>query len=140
LNSRYEAELELWRSSEALHLIAISTFGISAAGIASVEEIALMVVNQNWVPFESAHEQRLLERLSGFRRKSIKGLRYNLSGDQPIVCVTLPEQGAAPVAMYIVPATADEDYERALTDMIEARPEMTPWVWRVADGDLPDLP
>jgi hypothetical protein len=140
LNSRYEAELELWRSSDAIHLIAISTFGISAAGIASVEEIALMVVNQNWVPFESAHEQRLLERLSGLRRKSIKGLRFNLSGDQPIVCVTLPEQRPAPVAMYIVPAAAGEDYERALTDMIEARPEMKPWVWRVADGDLPDLP
>jgi hypothetical protein len=140
LNSRYEVELELWRSSEALHLIAISTFGISAAGIASVEEFALMVVNENWVPFENAHEQRLLERLSGRRRKSVKGLRFNLSGDQPIVCVTLPEQRPAPVAMYIVPATADEDYERALANMIEARPEMTSWVWRVAEGDMPELP
>lgn len=140
LNSRYEVELELWRSSDALHLIAISTFGISAAGIASVEEMALMVVNQNWVPFENAHELRLLERLSGLRRKSVKGLRFNLSVEQPIVSVTLPEQRPAPAAMYIVPATADEDYDRKLADMIEARPEMMSWVWRIADGDLPDLP
>jgi hypothetical protein len=140
LNSRYKVELELWRSSEAFHLIAIATFGISAAGIASVEEIALMVVNQNWVPFESAHEQRLLERLSGLGRKSVKGLRFNLSIDQPIVCVTLPEQRPKPAALYIVPATADEDYERALADLIETRPEMTPWVWRIAERDLPDLP
>jgi hypothetical protein len=140
LNSHYEVELELWRSNDAIHLIAISTFGISPAGIASVEEIALMVVNQNWVPFENAHEQRLLERLSGLRRKSIKGLRFNLSGDQPIVCVTLPEQRPVPAAMYIVPVTAHEDYERALADMIQARPEMTSWVWRVAEGDMPELP
>jgi hypothetical protein len=140
LNSRYEVELELWRSNEAFHLIAIATFGISAAGIASVEEIALMVVNENWVPFENAHEQRLLERLSGLRRKSVKGLRFNLSRDQPIACVTLPEQRPVPVAMYIVPAATDEDYEQALGEMIEARPEMTPWVWRVAEGELPALP
>jgi hypothetical protein len=140
LNSRYSVELELWRSSETFHLIAIATFGISAAGIASAEEVALMVVNQNWVPFENTQEQRLLERLSGLRRKSVKGLRFNLPGDQPVVCVTLPEQRPMPIAMYIVPATAGEDYEKALADLVEARPEMTPWVWRDAEGDMPELP
>lgn len=140
LTARYEAELELWRSNEAFHLIVIATFGISAAGIASVEEIALMVVNEHWLPFESIDELRLLEKLGVLKRKSVKGLRFNLSRDQPIVSVTLPEQKPAPVAMFIVPAAAGDDYEHALTDMIEARPEITPWVWRVADGEMPRLP
>ncbi|MET4690693.1 DUF1173 domain-containing protein [Sinorhizobium fredii] len=140
LNSRYVAELELWRSNEAFHLIAIATFQISDTGIASIDEIAMMVVNENWVPFESIPEQRLLERLSELRRKSIKGLRFNLPRHQPIASVTLPEPRPIPVAMYIVPAGTDQDYERALAEMIEARPEMTPWIWRVADGDMPTLP
>lgn len=140
LNSRYKAELELWQSNQAFHLIAIATFGISDTGIASIEEVALMVVNENWLPFETIHEQRLLEHLSDLRRKSIKGLRFNLSRNQPIACVTLPEPRPTPVAMYIVPAGADEGYEQALAAMIEARPEMTPWIWRVADGDMPQLP
>ncbi len=140
LATRYDAELELWRSNEAFHLIVIATFGISSAGIASVEEIALMVVNEHWIPFETIDELRLLERLSGLRRKSVKGLRFNLTRDQPIVSVTLPEQKPAPVAMFIVPAGADESYEHALADMIEARPEITPWVWRVAEGEMPRLP
>ena len=140
LAARYETELELWRSSEAFHLIVIATFGISAAGIASVEEVALMVVNEHWLPFEDIHELRLLEKLGHLKRKSVKGLRFNLPRTAPIVSVTLPEQKPAPVAMFIVPASAGEEYEHALADMIETRPEITPWVWRVADGEIPRLP
>jgi hypothetical protein len=140
LAARYETELELWRSSEAFHLIVIATFGISTSGIASVEEVTLMVVNEHWLPFEDINELRLLEKLSHLKRKSVKGLRFNLPRDAPIVSVTLPEQKPAPVAMFIVPASVDGDYERALADMIEARPEITPWVWRVGDGEIPRLP
>ena len=140
LAARYEVELELWRSNETFHLIAIATFGISAAGIAAIEEVALMVVNEHWLPFEDIYELRLLEKLSHLKRKSVKGLRFNLPRDAPIVSVTLPEQKPSPIAMFIVPASAGEDYERALAEMIEARPEITPWVWRVAEGDIPQLP
>ncbi|OCP22447.1 MULTISPECIES: DUF1173 domain-containing protein [unclassified Ensifer] len=140
LAARYEIELELWRSSETFHLIVIATFGISAAGIASVEEVALMVVNEHWLPFEDIHELRLLEKLSHLKRKSVKGLRFNLRRDAPIVSVTLPEQKPAPVAMFIVPASAGDDYEHALADMIAARPEIASWIWRVAEGEMPRLP
>ncbi|MCZ4088649.1 DUF1173 domain-containing protein [Sinorhizobium psoraleae] len=140
LAARYETELELWRSSAALHLIVIATFGVSTAGIASIEEVALMVVNEHWLPFEDIHELRLLEKLSHLKRKSVKGLRFNLPRDAPIVSVTLPEQKPAPVAMFIVPASAGDEYEQALADMIDARPEIAPWVWRVAEGEMPRLP
>lgn len=140
LNKRYESELELWGANEETHVVAVATFGISSAGVPAINEIALMVVTENWIPFESAHELQLLSRLAGMRRKSVKGLRFNLSRDQPVVCVTLPEGRPSPVAMYIVPAGADEDYDRMLAEMIDARPEMTPWVWRTADGDMPPMP
>lgn len=140
LQARYETELELWRSNQEFHLITITTFSISGAGIASVEEVALMVVNENWIPFETIHEQQLLERLSGLKRRSIKGLRFDLSRVQPIASVTLPEARPGPVAMFVVPTNADEDYEVALNEMIAARAEMTPWIWRVAEGEMPRLP
>ncbi|AHG48798.1 hypothetical protein RLEG12_07640 (plasmid) [Rhizobium leguminosarum bv. trifolii CB782] len=140
LNARYETELELWRSQDEFHLILIATFGISSAGIASVEEVAMMVVNVNWIPFENIHEQRLLDRLSGLKRRSVKGLRFDLSRAQPIASVTLPEARPAPVALFVIPSNADEDYEVALKEMIAARPEMTSWIWRVAEGEMPRLP
>ncbi|MBX5142474.1 DUF1173 domain-containing protein [Rhizobium lentis] len=140
LNGRYDTELELWRSNEEFHLIVIATFGISSAGIASVEEVAMMVVNENWIPVENIYEQRLLERLSGLKRISKKGLRFDLSRGQPIASVTLPDPRPAPVALFIVPTNADEDYEVALSEMIAARPEMASWIWRVAEGEMPRLP
>ncbi|MBX5041133.1 DUF1173 domain-containing protein [Rhizobium lentis] len=140
LNGRYDIELELWRSNTDFHLIVIATFGISSAGIASVEEVAMMVVNENWIPVENIHEQRLLERLSRLRRKSKKALRFDLSRGQPIASVTLPEATPAPVALFIVPTNADEHWETAMNEMIAARPEMTPWIWRVAEGEMPRLP
>ncbi|QKK27063.1 DUF1173 domain-containing protein [Rhizobium hidalgonense] len=140
LNARYETELELWRSNEEFHLVVVATFGISSAGIASVEEVAMMVVNVNWIPFENIHEQRLLDRLSGLKRRSVKGLRFDLSRAQPIASVMLPEARPAPVALFVIPSNADEDYEVALKEMIAARPEMTLWIWRVAEGEMPRLP
>ncbi|MGG7582224.1 DUF1173 domain-containing protein [Rhizobium sp. Nf11,1] len=140
LNGRYDTELELWRSNEVFHLIVIATFGISSVGIASVEEVAMMVVNENWIPFETIYEQRLLERLAGLKRRSKKGLRFDLSHGQPIASVTLPDARPSPVALFIVPTNVDEDYEVALSEMIAARPEMAPWIWRVAEGEMPCLP
>ncbi|QIO54748.1 DUF1173 domain-containing protein (plasmid) [Rhizobium leguminosarum bv. trifolii] len=136
LSARYETELELWRSSEDFHLTMIATFGISGAGIASIEELVIMVVNENWIPFESMQEQYLLERLSRLKRKSVKGLRFNLARGQPVVSVTLPEQRPAPIAMFIVAPGAGEDFEKALAEMIE----IIPWIWRVAEGEMPQLP
>ncbi|MBZ7925812.1 DUF1173 domain-containing protein [Ensifer adhaerens] len=140
LNAKYETELELWRSNDELHLVMIATFGISASGVAAVAELAMMVVNGNWIPFENVHERHLLERLGALRRKSVKGLRFNLPQEQPIVSVTLPEERPSPVAMFIIPAGASGDYQLALAEMIEARPEMTPWIWCIAEGDMPKLP
>lgn len=140
LSGKYETELELWQSSEDIHLIMIATFGISGSGIVAIEEVAMMVVNENWVPFETVYELQLLERLSRLKRKSVKGLRFNLSRDQPIVAMTLPEQRPKPVAMFIVAPTAAEDFEKALAEMIEERPEVASWIWRVADGEMPALP
>ena len=99
-----------------------------------------MITTENWLPFETEHERQLLERLARLRRKSVKGLRFNLSPDKPVVSVTLPEMRPDPVAMFIVPADADEAFEVALARMIEARPEMRAWIWRVGEGDMPRLP
>lgn len=42
--------------------------------------------------------------------------------------------------MFIVPPSTGDAYEQALADMIETRPEITPWIWRFADGEIPRLP
>lgn len=139
LRSRFEKEFSLWEADADSHLMVIATFGMNPAGLAIIEEIALMLVSENWVPYESAAEKKLIEALAHMREKSVKGLRYNLSDDQPIANA-LFQNRPNPVALYIVPAGADGTFEAALEDMIAGRPEMASWIWRIGEGDMPALP
>ncbi len=140
LQSRYDPDLELWKATETSHLIMIATFGTAPSGISNIEEIALMTVSEQWLPIESHYEQRLVEHLARLSIKSVKGLRFDLARTQPIAAATLPYRRPRPLALYVVPPTAYEEFEAKLTDAIEARPDMEAWVWRVAEGEIPDIP
>lgn len=83
LQGRFENELSLWEADEASHLMTIATFGLTPAGLAVVEDMALMVVAENWVPYDSAYEKKLVDTLARLRDRSVKGLRYNLPARLP---------------------------------------------------------
>ena len=140
LQSRYGAELELWRANDRSHLIVIATFGMTQSGLATINEIALMSVTEQWLPIENDYEQRLVEALSRLSLKSVKGLRFNLSSAQPIAAASLPHRRPLPAALYVVPPDADGEFEIALSEMIAARPDVEPWIWRVAEGEMPPFP
>ncbi len=140
VQTRFEAELALWAANDASYLIAVATFGLNAAGLAIVEEIALMVVADNWIPYESAQELRLVEALAKTREQSIKGLRFASAADQPIVAALLMQHRPRPLALFVVPTSADESYEAALAELIATRPEMDSWIWHVGQGEMPALP
>ncbi|MGE3874344.1 MAG: DUF1173 domain-containing protein [Parvibaculaceae bacterium] len=140
LTARFEVELALWSANDDAHLVAIATFGVNDAGLAAIEEIALMMVTENWIPYESVHEERLVGALAKLREQSIKGLRYGLPSDQPMVTALLMQRQPKPLALFIVPGSADDAYEAGLSEMIAARPDFESWIWRVAEGDMPPLP
>ncbi len=139
LKRRFENELALWNADGASHLVAIATFGLSPAGLAVVEDMALMVVADNWVPYESAYEKRLVDALAKVRERSVKGLSYNLSAEQPTATAMLQRQ-SQPVALYVVPPLADGAYDEALKELITSRPEIGAWIWRTIEGEMPPLP
>ncbi|MER8757999.1 DUF1173 domain-containing protein [Mesorhizobium sp. M0976] len=139
LQARFEKELSLWAADSSSHLMMIATFGLNPAGLAIVEEVALMVVSENWIPYETVPEKRLVDGLARLREKSVKGLRFDLQPDQPIANALLQNR-PEPIALFVVPAGADENYEASLNEMIAARPEIGSWVWRVGEGDMPPLP
>lgn len=139
LQTRFENEFALSDADEDSHLLAIATFGLTSAGLALVEEMAVMVATENWVPYESIYEKKLLDALAGRRERSIKGLRYALRSQAPIASVVLQTQ-PRPLALYIVPPTVEEDHEEGLRSLIASRPEIDAWIWRVAEGGMPRLP
>nr|WP_231711624.1 DUF1173 family protein [Xanthobacter dioxanivorans] len=78
INAVFASELALWNATADSHLIAIATFGIDAAGIASIESIALMVVTDRWIPFENRYEAALIDALAKRGASFVKSLRYNM--------------------------------------------------------------
>jgi hypothetical protein len=139
LQARFENELALWGADQASHLIAIATFGLTPAGLAVVEDMALMVVAENWVPYESTYEKRLVDALAKVSERSVKGLRYNLSVEKPTAAAVL-QQDLQPIALYVVPPSVDDVYEEALGELISSRPEIGVWIWRTTEGEMPPLP
>jgi hypothetical protein len=138
LRARFESELMLWSADEASHLMAIATFGLTSTGLAVIEEMALMVVSENWIPYDSVYEKKLVDSLAKLNARSVKGLRYSLLAERPSAAAILQRQ-PRPLALYIVPPTVDRHYEEALEELIASRPDVDAWTWRVSDGEMPPL-
>ncbi|MEO6531943.1 MAG: DUF1173 family protein, partial [Pseudolysinimonas sp.] len=72
-------------------------------------------------------------------RRFTKGLRYNLAADRPIASAVLSDVEGGPVALYVVPPSADADAVAKLTTLVEEG-EISSWIWHVGGGELLSLP
>lgn len=139
LQKRFASELGLWDAIEDAHLLTIGTFSVSSNGVASLEEVALMLVDDNWIPFETMFEKTLVDLLIKGRHRFVKGLRYNLPSTKPLASAVLSDNDKEPVAMYIVPPDADDDYHAALSELLDGS-RLKPWIWNTGEGEMPAIP
>ncbi|MEW4339652.1 DUF1173 domain-containing protein [Chromobacterium vaccinii] len=139
LNKRFIVELGLWDAIDSSHLMIIGTFGIGVTGVASLEEVALMCVAENWIPFENQPEKMLLDTLSENKRRFSKGLRYNLPSSRPLAFAVLTDTQPKPTALYVVPPGASDQYETALNELV-AESNLASWIWKSGEDMLPSLP
>jgi len=139
LKKTFANELALWDANADSHLVAVATFGIDQAGVATVEAIALMAVNENWIPVETAYEAMLVERLTKTGTSFVKSLRYNLAPGQPMASLVVTRAGGESTALYLVSADADAAFREKLAALI-GESGMAAWVWDIAKGPMPDLP
>ena len=96
---RFEREITLWDAVPGAHLIVIATFGVAPAGVTAVEELALMVVTETWIPIEHIYDANLVNALTEHRRRFIKALRYNLPASRPLAAAVLSDTLPSPVAL-----------------------------------------
>jgi hypothetical protein len=139
LLKRFEVELNLWDALEGSHLMMIGTFGIGVTGVASLEEVALMCVTENWIPFESTFEKMVLDALTEQGRRFMKGMRYNLPSTRPLACAVASDTAPEPTAMYLVPPGASESYVAAVDELI-SESKLPSWKWEAGEAPMPALP
>ncbi|RWF84103.1 MAG: DUF1173 domain-containing protein [Mesorhizobium sp.] len=139
MKKSFANELALWDANAEWHLVAVATFGIGPAGIATIEAIAVMTVNENWIPVETGYEAMLVERLTRNGASFVKSLRYNLPTAQPMASLVRAREGGQSMAMYLIPDDADPAWRTTLRELIDES-GMQCWVWDIAAGPMPDLP
>ena len=138
LNKRFGREFEMWEMDGTV-LMTIATFSVSANGIASIEEMALMTVNNNWIPFETIHDRSLIEMLTLSGRRFMKSLRYNMAQTKPLACAVLTDTAPQPTALYIVPVESGEDIIAAGNQLREES-HLASWIWNTSVFEIPPLP
>jgi hypothetical protein len=139
LLKRFNHTLALWDALPETHLMMIGTFGVSATGIPTLEEVALINVTENWIPFENTFDKTLLDGLTQTQRPFTKGLRYNLATTKPLACVVLSDTAPQATALYISLPEASEVAINEMDTLIEES-QLAAWVWRVGDESMPALP
>lgn len=139
LLKRFELEIGLWNALPESHLVMIGTFGLGSTGIASLEEVALMVVTEHWVPFENMFEKTIIDILTQEGRRYLKGLRYNLPTSQALAFAVVSDTTPQPTAMYILPLGATEQYAEELEGLM-TESKLPSWLWRAGEEEVPPLP
>lgn len=134
---RFANDLELKQLYEDSHLIAIATFGVSAAGLASIEELSMMTVTHEWIPFENPLEKELVRVMVDAKRCFTKSMRYNL-GSKDVMASMVTNDTSPATAMYMVLASASDSYVEAVNDVIE-NSVLDTWRWDTAN-EIPALP
>jgi hypothetical protein len=138
LLKRFSGELELCTAVDGSHLMAIATFGVSTAGVASIEEIALMATTENWIPFENIREKELIDALTDRSRHFVKSMRYNMAPNRALATAVLTDTQPSPVALYIDDG-AEQELSAALADLISSS-AVASWTWNAGAESLPALP
>lgn len=134
LNKRFGDELELWQNDEEGHLMVIATVSIGRTGLATAEELSLVMTDHNWLPYESLADKLLLDTALAARRRFTKSLRYNLAPDKPMASLVFTDT-ATPTAAFLLASEEDRD----VVDELAAQTGTDAWAWVLGD-DLPPLP
>lgn len=140
LFKRFGAELGMWRENTGGHLIVVATFGVGPTGFASIEEASLMMVTPEWVPVENGWEAMLVRELVTQKRAFLKGLRYNLADSRPLASVVTNDTMPKPVAMYLIPEGAEDNYMASLRELCDES-ALASWFWTPGpEASVPALP
>lgn len=137
LEKVYKDEVSLWNAFPEIHLVMIATFSVGGAGIADIEEMALMLANEHWLPFSNVDEKNLLDSLVTNGRRFVKGLRYNLPSSRPLASVILSDTPEKHTAVYMIPGNASDGFMAALGELLE-NDRLNHVQWAAGDA-MPDL-
>ncbi len=103
-----------------------------------IDTASLMLVTENWIPIEGAHEVELIQRLTEASRRFLKPLRYDAPSAAAFPNVLLLDTGAVPTPLHVVSPFLSAK-ERAAKEKAIAVAGEGQWVWNT-ERAMPALP
>ena len=141
LSNRFQQELAAWNGVANSHLMIIVLFSVPPAGSAQVEEAALMLTDEHWLPVDGGLDLALLGELVRDRRVFERPLRFNMAPGKPLAVAVLQDTATKPTALYIEPAGASEAFKEAAAKLIDWQADdLASWTWCAGEGAMPKLP
>lgn len=146
LRKHFADVLEQWEVDDASHLMMVGTFAVSAAGIASLHQLAVMLVDERWLPVDSATTGLLIATAASQRRRFRVGMRYNLPPDIASAALIFTDTTPATAAFLSTTSPTDileddaalDDSATPLTELVRES-GMALWEWNIL-SEIPALP
>ena len=133
----FEAKLALLDMIPDAKAITIVSFAMSRGGYPVLEQVGMMLVDKNWLPFEHMQEAELLKVAVAQKRRFAKQLRYNLPASAVISSIVLNDSVPA-CALFVVPPAAGAEEVGQFKTLVEET-EFPTWLWS-AETPMPELP
>ncbi|WP_299985893.1 DUF1173 family protein [uncultured Ruegeria sp.] len=130
-------QLRLIEAMGSGHAIVIASFSIAKAGYPVLHEIGMMLVTDNWIPFEGLRELEVLNALTEQNRAFQKQMRFNLPADAPIASAVLLDT-TDPIALFVANKPDDAGALALLTTASEEG-HYPSWCW-FDDGPMRPFP
>ena len=134
----FGTQLGLWQPGRD-RLVMLASFFCDLSGVPVVQELALMNLTAEWIPFESVYEQELFAALIQEGRRFSKSLRFNVPSTLPMASAVLNDAGDPAVALFIeIPSDAPGDLEKQIASA-EGQ-GLRVWQWRPGEDSLASTP
>jgi hypothetical protein len=133
-------EVRMWTGKSPGHIMMAATFSVSPEGSPQFEELSLMFVSEEWIPYENVYELALIQKLVADKRSFLRLLRYNRPSDAPMPAFLLTDHGNEPVALYVIDAEFSLDDRQVEAAASASKYEYWVWSSRTHAGAVPTLP
>lgn len=130
-------QLRLLEAMGSGHAVVIASFSIAKAGYPVLHELGMMLVTDNWIPFEGLRELDVLNALTEQSRAFQKQLRFNLPMEAPIASAVLLDT-TDPIAVFVADNPDDAEALALLTKASE-EVRYPSWCW-FDEGPMRPLP
>jgi hypothetical protein len=132
-------EMRMWTGKQPGHMILTGTFSVSPEGMPMLEEVCLMFVSEEWIPYDNIYELAMIQKLVAEKRTFFRILRYNRPTAAPMPTFLLTDHGKDPVALYVLDAESSADV--AQVEASASASSYAHWMWSPrTHGEIPPMP